>query len=180
MPWFNLYLPWPCYCRGVLSDIVMHVTLSFITLLWKKLQQSLILNLWCDFLQLVLMMPRFQRNANLQVTQKVMMMMRMSTLQTMKCHCAHLRLTTMCVIQKMKTTVKLQIVCVAHFWFTCTLCCVMFGAELFGCLILWKFDAQIDYLSNKLVNFSIVLGMYIFALFAFIYVADIASFSNRI
>jgi len=159
----------------------MHVTLSFITSLWNKLQQSLILNFWCDCLQLVLMMHRFQRNANLQVTQKVMMM-RMTTLQTMKCHRgrhrARLHLTPICVIQKMKTTVKIQTVCEAHVWFICSLCCVMFGAEFFGCLILWKFDAQIDYLRSKLV--SIVLGMSTFVLFAFMYMADISSFSNRI
>lgn len=164
---------------GVPSDIVMHVTLSFITLLWNKLhvQQSLILNFWCDCLQLALMMHRFQRNANLQVTQKVMMM-RMTTLQTMKCHRARLQLTSICVIQKMKTTVKIQTVCEAHVWFICSLCCAMFGAEFFGSLIRWKFDAQIDYLRSKLV--SIVLGMSTFVLFAFIYMADISSFSNRI
>jgi len=140
VPWFTPYWLWLCYWCSFWYCHACHL-ISFIALFWNEIQQSLILNWWCDCLQLVLMMHRFQRNANLQVAQKVMMM-RMTTLQTMKCHRTRLHLTTMCVIQKMKTTVKIQTVCVAHVWFIYTLCCVMFGVELFGCLILWKFDDQ--------------------------------------
>ena len=108
-----LVLAMALHATGDRFDIARHVTPSFIKLLQNKLQWSLILNFWCDCLQQVLKMHRFQRNANLLVTQKVLVM-GVTTLQMMKYHLVRLHVTTMHVIQKMKTTVKIQRVWIAY------------------------------------------------------------------